>query len=82
MKHKRYSETIVAQDSGQRDKLAALLESLRHSATILEVSIADEERRTGKHDRSHYAYSIEARAWLSRLSNLKATIEVLEQRLA
>jgi hypothetical protein len=50
MKRSRHFETVVAQDSGQRDKLAALLESFRHSAMALEASIEGEERRTGKHD--------------------------------
>ena len=81
MKRRCHSETVVAQDSGKRDKLTALLESLRHSAMALETSIKDEERRTGKRDPAHYTYSIAARTWLERCDNLKATIAVLEQQL-
>jgi len=81
MKRRHHSETVVVQDSGRRDKLAALLESLRRSAVALEASIEDEERRTCNHDPAHYAYPIAARAWLKRRDNLKATIAVLEQRL-
>ena len=52
MKRRRHSETVVAQGNRQWDKLAALLESLRHSAVALEASIENEEHRTGKRDRS------------------------------
>jgi hypothetical protein len=81
MERRRHSETVVAQDRGQRNKLAALLESLRRSAVVLEASIEDEERRTGNHDSAHYAYPIVARTLSQRRDNLKATIAVLEQRL-
>ena len=50
MKRRRHSETVVAQGNRQWDKLAALLESLRHSAVALEASIENEERH--KRDRS------------------------------
>jgi hypothetical protein len=82
MKRIRHSGTVVTRAGGPRDKLTALLENLRRSAVALEVSIEDEERRTGNHDPAHYAYPIIARALLQRRDNLKATIAVLEQRLA
>ena len=82
MKSSRHSETVVVEDSRQRDKSAALLESLRHDAVALEVSIQDEELRTGMHDPSHYAYPVAARMMVERRDNLKATIATLEQRLA
>jgi hypothetical protein len=78
MRRVRHFERIVARENDQRDRTAALLESLRRSAVILEASIEDEEQRTGKRDPSHYAYPIAARAMAQRRDNLKETIAALE----
>jgi hypothetical protein len=82
MKRRRHSETVVAPDNRERDKLIALLGSLRRTAVALEANIKEEERQTGKHDTAHYAYPITARAWSQQRDNLNVTIAVLEQRLA
>ncbi len=81
MRRVRHFERIVARENNQRDRTAALLDSLRRSAVALEASIKDEEGRTGKYDPSHYAYPIAARAMAQRHDNLKATIAVLEQQI-
>jgi hypothetical protein len=81
MRRQRHFERIVAQENNQRDRIASLLETLRRSAVALEASIEDEERRTGKHDPSHFAYPIAARAMAQRHDNLKATIAVLERQI-
>ena len=82
MKHRCHSETVVVPDNRERDKLIALLASLRRTAVALETSIEQEERQTGNHDTAHYAYPITARAWSQQRDNLNSTIAVLEQRLA
>jgi hypothetical protein len=82
MRRKRHFEKIVARENDQRERLAVLLESLRHDAGFLEANIAHEEYRTGRRDPSHYSYPIAARTMVQRRDNLKATIAALEQRLS
>jgi hypothetical protein len=81
MRRKRQYERIVARENDERDRTAALLESLRSSAVALEADIKNEEQRTGNHDPAYFAYPIVARTMAQRRDNLEATIAVLEQRL-
>jgi hypothetical protein len=63
-------------------QIEGMIADLKHTADMLERDIKLEENRTGGHDPGHIAYSLAAKALLTRRSTLLRSIADLEATLA
>jgi flagellar FliJ protein len=71
-------------DIKQREALLlqSIIVEVERSILALDRSIEVEQERTGVRDRSHFAYSMSARAMETRRDNLKITRAALADRLS
>jgi flagellar FliJ protein len=71
-------------DAQQREVLLirSMIAEIEHLLLALDRSIEVEKELTGVRDRSHFAYSMSARAMETRRNNLKVTRDALIERLS